>query len=96
MSADNWAICPKCCQQKDAKIKDLKKKIGENYGKISVGQYETLINDLHNLTDKSVGHTLREDYDIGIWNENFDISYMASCSQCGFSHTYTLSEKVFP
>lgn len=56
MSADNWAVCPKC--------KELnKKKLVESYGKISASEYRVLIE-----TGNKDEHTLRKDYEIGIYD----------------------------
>ena len=38
--------------------------------------------------------SFREDYEIGIWNGTFNISYSGKCVDCGFEHRFTHSENL--
>jgi len=86
MSADNWGECPRCTGA-------VKKQLTEAYGKVSIEEYEKLQRDLEEVP----ANTLREDYEIGIRNEVFSVSYHASCQYpgslgragCGFQFQFT-------
>ena len=38
--------------------------------------------------------TLREDYEIGIYNGEFDISYRASCTNCNYKKVFEHTENI--
>ena len=79
MSANNWAKCPRCADNIEYK-----------YGKISLSEFKKLLEN-----EKSIGYeTLREDYEIGIYNGKFFISYLAHCNRCGFEFKYEYEEMV--
>jgi hypothetical protein len=78
MSADNWTFCPKC---KDSKNKELE----SLYGKIPAEEY---LKKAKELSTESNEETLREDYEIGIWDGKFRISYDAYCEACGYEYTF--------
>ncbi len=94
MSADNWAICPKCTIAKENKREVLKKRLETDYGKVSVTEYKEMIENLKiidgkiaNPTQDSI--TLREDYEIGIDETGeFYVNYQAFCMTCNFEHIY--------
>ena len=86
MSASNWAVCPKCKQQAEDKIKDA-------YGRVSASEYQELLKARDaQLSGNSA--TLREDWEIGIYNGVFEVSYSASCTECGFEFSYSHNENV--
>jgi hypothetical protein len=93
MSADNWTNCPKCNQTKNNKIKSLKSELSENYGKISQDEYGREMDKIHGMIDTPSPRTLREDFEIGIYEDEFEVTYGAGCSVCGFSFTFTHSQK---
>ena len=88
MSADNWAICPRCLGVDPKKRKVLK----DSYGKIPMEQYLELLED--NKEDDREKSTLREDYEIGIWDNNFMVEYRATCIVCGFTYKYNYKEVI--
>jgi len=96
MSADNWGFCPKCMKQHVKYLEELKKNVEQSYGKVSAEDYLLLTEKLNN-PDKPKD-TLREDYDLGISEEKFYVSYRASCKVCGFTFSFStikeLSEKL--
>jgi hypothetical protein len=65
MSADNWAICPRC--EKKTEFVNLKK------------------DDRYNF---------RENYEIGVYKNKFEVDYIGSCTKCGFSYTFSHSEQI--
>lgn len=92
MSADNWALCPKCKQKAD---QDYEKKMADlqaQYGKIPAAEY---VSALRNAEARPVQReTLREDYEMGTDEYGtFSVSYRASCN-CGFSFKFKHEEKA--
>lgn len=94
MSADNWAVCPKCKLVVESILEDKKVELAEQYGKIPAREY---LNKVHALNNdiaclKSPDTTLREEYEIGIRDSLFEISYSAVCTVCGFNKNFTHKE----
>lgn len=88
MSADNWARCPKCLADHEAKaqadISDLKK----HYGKMDADEFSAKMADIKGRKQKPAD-TLREDYEIGVDSDGvFRLNYGCSCERCGFEYTY--------
>jgi len=93
MSADNWAICPKCKKSEDAKQEKLRKKATAAYGKVPPDEYLKLLEAANN--PQEMRETLREDYQIGVMDDGeFDIEYSAYCDKCGFKFSYKHAEDV--
>lgn len=86
MSADNWAVCPKCLKDVDNKVKSL-------YGKVSEEEYGKLIEEKQETEREQ---TLREDYEI--WTNvdgRFMVKYSCSCSACGLKFEYNYSKLIY-
>lgn len=94
MSANNWAECPKCEEEKISKVEELKRKISDSYGKVSETEYNMLKIRLEKIKAVVSNPTLREDYEIGIWDGQFKVGYYASCEKCDYSYEYTYSKKL--
>ena len=92
MSADNWAICPRCRERELKAHAALLKRIETEYGKIPAAEYLALV-EASQKPIQLTKATLREDYEIGIWEGNFEITYRAEC-ECGFAHSFQHSKKV--
>lgn len=92
MSADRWAVCPKCKEKIERAHADLLIRVETDYGKVAVGEYLELIEQSRQPIEEE--HTLREDWEIGIWGGKLIVSYGASCEECGFSHEFDHEEKV--
>lgn len=91
MSANNWAICPNCnrvAQNKDAAQKE---EIDNVYGTVSK---EAFLNVVANQKPTVIGCTLREDYEIGIYDGVFFVSYRGYCTQCGFEKEFEQKEVI--
>jgi hypothetical protein len=92
VSADNWALCPKCYSEQQAKRAKRIKEYENAYGKVPPSQWLKLKEAADvEVTGKE---TLREDYEVGIDSDgHFSVSYTGECD-CGFSFTYTHGEKA--
>lgn len=87
MSADNWAICPKCKITAEEKQKKLKLKAGAAYGKVEPEAYLQMLAEAEGpIVHKE---TLREDFYIGIDEDgDFSASYRGNCTECKFSFSF--------
>lgn len=96
MSADNWAICPKCKQKRLDDIERKQEQVQKSYGKVSAIEYSRMLTEVNRLSDATkLPHNLREDYELGIDEDGtFSVSYEAGCRICGFRHFYKYQEKV--
>lgn len=91
MSADNWAVCPKCLKEsQDEWAKDHEELLSK-YGKIDAEEFVRLKINFPprpewNTTEASV----REDYEIFFKNDDltFNIYYIGECIQCGWGHKH--------
>jgi len=94
MSADNWTKCPKCDVENQKNIQLLLEEIEEAYGKLSFPDFEEFktanqlkVQELENAPDN-----LREDYFLGIWEGNFNVSYRGRCNKCDYAYSYEYSD----
>lgn len=95
MSASNWAICPRCVRKVEQAQADLLARIETDYGKIPAGEYVVLVVQSRQPLEDIKMHTLREDWELGIWKGEFSVHYSASCEECGFSHKFEHKEALF-
>ena len=86
MSADNWTYCPKCTEKANIARQAFEKKVKDSYGKVSAEEYLRLTEQLKKPDERE--QTLREDYELGIVEGRFYVSYRASCTACKFSFTF--------
>lgn len=93
MSADNWAICPKCRELAEHKKEVLGDKVSRAYGEVSPEEYLDLVKKLNEPIEQD--RTLREDYEIGIRKTaEFYVRYKAACGVCGFSYAYKYDQPI--
>lgn len=89
MSADNWEECPKCKKKKEA----LERKLEVEYGIIPKKEYEDLQAEVISLKSEPK-FSLREDWEIGIYDGEFEVDYGASCDKCGFKFRFKHNETI--
>lgn len=92
MSADNWTICPKCKKLVEEKQRKLEEKVVKSYGQIPAEEYMLLLEK--SKQPLKIESSLREDYDIGIDEDDFSVNYRSGCRVCGFSFNYKYAQKV--
>lgn len=93
MSADNWAICPKCNEIKNKEKDKLTEKAEDSYGKVPKEEFFRLRKkaDSYIVPDCE---TFREDYEIGIDEDGrLYISYKGKCTKCGFKKDFQYKEQ---
>ncbi len=93
MSADRWALCPKCMEQARAAEAALMQKIQQGYGEISEAEYHVLLEELQEM-DQLPDRNLREDWELGIRDGVFKVSYYAQCMECAFVKEFTHREEL--
>ena len=96
MSADNWAICPRCHEKYVRMLEESGEAVGENYGKILPEEYIRLLAENDRLQSQEEPRTLREDYGQGI-NEDgwYFLNYSGECYACNWRYTKKISERVY-
>jgi len=91
MSADNWAICPRCKTRAEKEYNEKAAVAGAMYGNAPPKEYMTAIAQ---LKPPRIEETLREYYELGIENDGvFCVSYRAVCA-CGFEFSYEHEEEA--
>ena len=93
MSADNWTICPNCVLLNEQERERIQRKLGESYGIIPFDQYIALVEKGESI-EEITETTLREDYEIGIYNGEFSIKYRCHCLECNFSYDYDFEQHL--
>jgi len=95
MGADNWTKCPKCADKAAKEIDGIVAAAAACYGKVSAEEYNRRNTEALALKNSVFqDDTLREDYEIGIHQGEFYVSYGASCQVCGFTFSFKGEKKV--
>ena len=99
MSADNWTTCPRCVRQYQAHLAQLVRDLDVAYGKVTPVEYERQRQALADAQAEEIDHTFREDYSIGINDDDtFSVDYGGCCTACKlsvrFTHTASIKEIV--
>jgi alkylation response protein AidB-like acyl-CoA dehydrogenase len=92
MSADNYAMCPRCQKALDGTVDTLSRRMAEGYGKVPVAEYAELQSKLAEAAVKAHAgsQTFREDYEIyGAADGDVVVDYGGSCTECGLRLTFT-------
>jgi len=93
MSADNWAICPKCKKMVETSKQKQIDKVMASYGKVPAEDYEAAL--IASKEPIDLRETLREDYEFCMETDGrFSASYSAHCDRCGFKHSFEHVEQV--
>lgn len=94
MSADNWAVCPRCYYNAMEKWTKNLADIRSKYGLIEEEKYLALLNEADsNLVIQEDYRTFREDYEFYVpENEygkaNLYISFSGECQVCDLSYSF--------
>lgn len=94
MSADNWAVCPKCAETRRVALEDAKKTLEKSYGKIPVDAYLQLREQTEKQLTELPPESLREDYSIGIYCGEFSVNYTGRCQSCQYEYRYSFEDKT--
>lgn len=97
MSADNWAICPRCEDRRQTRLRERAVEVQAAYGSVSVEEFDRLRNSL--ATDQAVepANTFREDYEFyGAEDGTVHAAYSGGCSECGLGVTFAHEHPFYP
>lgn len=96
MSADNWAVCPICQENRNGALLVLEGQVREAYGTLPLPEYEALRDRC--AAAKIAGAigptidmlTFREDWEIGLIDGTAQvlIRYSGTCDVCGAKAKY--------
>jgi hypothetical protein len=97
MSADNWTACPRCNRNQIEQLKQEATKVQDMYGKVDRATYMAAIEKFHEAEQALPRHdyTFREDYEIGVIDDELFISYTGRCKNCGFVVQFKHTKSVF-
>jgi len=95
MSADNWAVCPRCEKKRQAKIRETEAEVAAAYGKVSVDKFDAMRESLAELRTAEPEPTFREDYEFyGVEAGVLRIDYGGSCQVCGLEQEFHHAEPL--
>lgn len=96
MSADNWAVCPKCLSAAQKAHDEEAAKVYEQYGKVPPDEFDRLRAELQPV-DPDTFRTFREDYEFyGAEEGEIHARYKGSCDGCGLSVDLEADKKFWP
>lgn len=97
MSADNWAVCPRCRAFEQDRIARAIEDARAAYGVASPEDYEEMTLAANVPIDLGVLQTFREDYDIwGAEDGVVRVSYGAQCQKCGLTLKFHHDHILYP
>ena len=103
MSADRWAICPKCYVKARVAQTEAAEAARAAYGVKPIEEFDRLRAEAARPLDSETLESLREDWDIGVYADDEDdgrfslvIAYAGKCQTCGFEVVYRYERRVFP
>ncbi len=94
MSADAWRICPNCEQVANEAFVAKLAAARDSYGKVTPEAYAKLCAQAAKKPE--LEESLREDYEIGVWNGKFEVSYHGMCQRCGLTHEFKTTQVLGP
>lgn len=84
MSADNWAVCPRCLHEAGQRLEALQEHVRAQYGKVPMEEWDEISTALTEEVDEEKYQTFREDYEIfGAETGVLQIRYKGRCTFCG-------------
>lgn len=92
VSADNWAVCPRCKKNEENDIRALDLRIEKEYGKISIDDFLVLRNEAQQRREglPKQEASFREDYEIfGAEDGAIEIHYSGHCKFCDLTLEFT-------
>lgn len=94
MSADNWAVCPRCLQRAKKREADRLAEVMASYGKVSVAEFDAARAAVEPVREQDFT-TFREDYEIsGAKTGTVTVSYSGNCDRCGLSLSFEESRAI--
>jgi len=95
VSADNWAVCPRCTARRLTEVARLQGKADAAYGVVSVAEFDALRSAAEEMRNQRPEPTFREDYEFyGVEDGILHISYSGGCKVCGLTHKVVRAEPL--
>jgi hypothetical protein len=97
VSADNWAICPRCVARARAEHEARFQAAVDAYGTVPAEEYERLRAEAQRPFDEGDFQTFREDYEIyGAAEGTVVVSYSGHCSVCALGLDFKYERSLYP
>lgn len=95
MSADNWAVCPRCLRRARARHESEERRVQALYGQIPVEEFDAERASLKPVNEDEY-RTFREDYEFWVTADTGEwfASYSGECSTCHLAHQFTREEPI--
>lgn len=91
MSADNWAVCPRCKKQHETAITQADTAAAAAYGSVPVAEFDALRAAADAMRNQYPDKLFREDYEIGGAEDGVvKVSYAGSCKKCTLSLSFEI------
>lgn len=93
MSADNWAICPRCKDIAEVEKMRQHQEVASSYGIVPVAEFDALRAEANEPID--LQYTFREDYEIfGAEDGVVQVRYEGECQVCHVGTKFDFSQGV--
>lgn len=97
MSADNWAICPRCRDERALQIQVAQEDVDAKYGHVTIEQFDQLRASVRALKDRPLERSFREDYEFyGAEDGEVTASYRGQCSKCQLTCRFEHTVRFYP
>lgn len=94
MSADRWTLCPKCSKTHVSERDRLQAEADAAYGKVPADEFRRLSALVLTADQDGPAETLREDREIGIYGDKFEVNFSSACIACGFKFNFKFEKVV--
>lgn len=99
MSADNWAVCPRCLDRAEADRAAKVQAAADAYGNAPADEYERLRAESQEPIERDTLETFREDYEFhGAKDGTITAVYKGECQTCdlgvAFKHVVPFYERA--
>jgi hypothetical protein len=95
MSADNWAVCPRCFARALEVAAEQRATVEESYGSIPRDRFLLAVADLKEPNTADF-HTFREDYEFwGAESGTIEWRYRGVCTACSLAAELSGSHELF-
>lgn len=93
MSADNWAVCPRCRKRHEAAHIVLCQQVADGYGVLTVDEFDALREKA--AEGVNFQQEFREDYEFWLDMDGIvHVSYSGHCQACGFGIDFTDEHQI--
>jgi len=96
MSADGYAVCPRCLAAAEKKLAEQAEILANGYGTVSVDEYNEAVKAVNEglgpeFEEGEYTGTMREDYEFYVRGNTLHVDYGAQCRVCNL--TFNLNQE---